>query len=152
MPIATTPLEKRFWSKVDKTEGCWIWSGAAQRYGKIRQGGQGSKHVSAHKYAFEEKYGAVPEGLELDHTCHTQECTSYPCIHLRCVNPDHLKPVTHIENLMRGVSPSAINARKTHCLRGHEFSPANTYIHYRRGRQTRHCRACMKIRGQKVRA
>jgi hypothetical protein len=75
--------------------------------------------------------GAVPEGLELDHLCRVRGC----------VNPKHLEPVTHRENLMRGESWSAVNARKTHCPEGHPYDETNTYID---GKGRRRCRECAR--------
>lgn len=83
-----------------------------------------------------------PSGLELDHLCHTnsQECTGGDtCLHRRCVNPDHLEPVTHRVNTIRGLGFSGVAARKTHCMRGHEFTPENTYI---KPNGTRRCKTC----------
>jgi hypothetical protein len=57
----------------------------------------------------------VPTGLHLDHLCGNRSC----------VRPDHLEPVTQRENTLRGGSFSAVNAKKTHCIRGHEFAGEN---------------------------
>jgi hypothetical protein len=68
------------------------------------------------------------------------------------VNPDHLEVVTGAVNNARSNSPSAVNARKTHCNRGHEFTSENTYWaspkkpHLRR---TRRCRECQRMRFRK---
>jgi hypothetical protein len=59
-----------------------------------------------------------------------------------CVNPAHLEAVTFHENIGRGLSPQVLNSRKTHCKRGHEFTLANTYVSFYRGRPRRRCRAC----------
>jgi hypothetical protein len=60
------------------------------------------------------------------------------------VNPAHLEPVTNGENVLRGEAITAKYARATHCDRGHEYSPENTYW---RGpnKEHRRCRACKKI-------
>jgi hypothetical protein len=121
--------EELFWSKVAKSADCWLWTGAKTRdgYGQLRSRGQGKY---AHRVAYELTRGDIPAGLELDHLCRNPSC----------VNPDHLEPVTHRENLMRGDSPSARQARKTHCIHGHEFTEANTL---RQGSRRR-CRACLR--------
>ena len=80
--------------------------------------------------SYELHVGPIPKGLTVDHTCRNR----------RCVNPNHMEIVTQKENNARGNSPSAINARKTHCKRGHPFSGDNLYVDP--GRQSRHCRAC----------
>ena len=75
--------------------------------------------------------GPIPEGLTLDHLCRVRAC----------VNPAHLEPVTLRENTLRSPSaPTAINARKTECLRGHAFTPENTWVH----RSRRCCRECKR--------
>lgn len=85
-------------------QNCWIWTGAKEKgnmgYGKL------GPHV-AHRLVYETLRSRVPKGLELDHLCRNP----------LCVNPDHLSPVTHRENVLRGISPSAINARKQGCNR-----------------------------------
>lgn len=73
-------------------DGCWIWEGAVtanKRYGTLYVQG---KLRRAHIVYYENKYGLIPDGLELDH---------FYCDNSLCVNPDHLRPVTHIENVRR---------------------------------------------------
>jgi hypothetical protein len=70
-------------------------------------------------------------GIDVDHLCRVPGC----------VNSAHHEPVTHKENCLRGISPAANNARKTHCKHGHEFDEANTYITKTGGRA---CRACAR--------
>lgn len=134
----STP-EERFWAKVRRSDNlfdCWIWTAAlANGYGKFAPGsGHRPRLVVAHVYAYELLVGPVPEGLELDHLCRNPAC----------VNPTHMEPVTHRENCLRGESPAARHARKTHCKRGHEFTPEN--IWYPPGKQHRFCRVCLKAR------
>lgn len=122
----------RFWGKVDKQpNGCWVWTGCIIRngYGQCRQ-------AYVHRMAWEQIRGPIPPGLQLDHLCRNRACC----------NPDHLEPVTNRENVVRGFGPTAINARKTECKRGHAYTEENTY-HYRDGR--RDCRVCMKMRREK---
>lgn len=119
----------------EPNSGCHLFLGALLNgYGQIGDG-QG-KVVRAHRAAYELERGPIPAGLELDHLCRT------PC----CVNPYHLEPVTRRENQRRGMGPTGINARKTHCLRGHEFTPENTYL--LPNGAGRSCKACIPIRAQ----
>lgn len=100
--------------------GCWLWTGTLNEdgYGKFGK-------TSAHCVAYAKNRGAVPQGMELDHLCRVR------C----CVNPYHLEPVTHTENVLRGSSPSALWARRTHCQCG---QPLEQY------RNRRICRACKR--------
>lgn len=116
--------------RVDADTGCWVWTA------KIVRSGYGSfwngvSQVGAHRFGYESLVGPVPEGLELDHLCRVRAC----------VNPSHLEPVTHQENVIRGVSPAAIGATRTHCPQGHEYSPENTNVRRRR----RECRICINV-------
>ncbi len=86
----------------------------------------------AHRIFYTLFKGDVPEDMALDHLCKVR----------RCVNPDHLEIVTLVENVMRGDSEHAKNARKTHCKRGHEFTIRNTQ--YMRGNKRR-CGKCHAI-------
>ena len=130
-------LPPRFWSKVDKSSDCWIWTAARYpsgygvfvvKHGVLRP---------AHRIAYLLTHGAIPDGLELDHLCRNR----------LCVNPDHLEPVTHQVNCLRGESPSANHARRTSCVNGHPFDERNTHI---RPDGSRKCRACDRILHRKV--
>lgn len=129
-------IEERFWAKVNKNaeRGCWEWtaSTSAGGYGSYHVNG---KHRQAHRFAYELTHGEVPEGLVLDHICRNRAC----------VNPDHLEPVTFRENVLRGVSPSALQARRTHCTRGHLLEGENIFESYAKAGR-RKCRACASER------
>lgn len=105
-------LPERFEKFIERVpfSSCWFWIGALkdeQGYGSFQLGKRRS--VRAHVFAFTQARGPVPVGLELDHLCRVR------C----CVNPDHLEPVTHRENVLRGEGLAAQHARRTHCKRGH---------------------------------
>lgn len=131
--------EERFWQYVDKTATCWHWTGGEKSgYGTFSLGG---RSVQAHRYSYELVNGPIPGGRTLDHLCHTRvvnDCTDGArCPHRSCVRPDHLEPVSLENNISRGG-----NGAKTHCKRGHEFTPDNTYVMKRGGRS---CRKCLRL-------
>lgn len=94
----------RFWSKVKKTESCWLWTGTLRKDGRASGYGMisiNNKTVKAHRYAWELMRGPITSKLDIEHACHTldESCIGGPtCLHRRCVNPDHLTPMPHSEN------------------------------------------------------
>ena len=109
--------------------GCWEFLGCLdQGYGRAVFRG---KDGNVHKHVYEELVGPVEEGLELDHLCRNRPCC----------NPAHLEPVSRKVNILRGDSPTAMNARKVACLKGHPLSGDNLYLPPNGKRQ---CRACRK--------
>lgn len=109
------PLEDRFWEKVEKTDGCWNWTASTRRgYGAFWFGGH---HVGAHRVAWFLEYGEWPK-QPIDHLCRNRGC----------VRVSHLEEVTIKENILRGEGLCAVNARKTHCKRGHPFNGKNLYV------------------------
>ena len=133
----TRPERDRFWEKVNKGEGCWIWTAAtAQGYGTFRLAG--GAMVGAHRWAYEKEYGAIPEGLQIDHTCHNQDETcpgGVTCLHRVCVRPSHLRAVSPRVNTLAGKTLPASNVRKTHCPQGHPYD----VVRSRGGRECRQC-------------
>lgn len=139
----------RFVAHIDVrgAEDCWPWTGGMQNQGYGRFGSDGQT-FRAHRLAYEMAVGPIPDGAHLDHACHNKdaECAGgNGCQHRRCCNPAHLQPATLVENVMRGKSEAALNARKTHCKRGHPFSPENTRL-TAGGR--RRCMTCSGLTGK----
>lgn len=111
---------------------CWEWIGckAVNGYGVIRSRG---KNYLAHRFSYEISVGPIADGMMIDHKCRNRAC----------VNPSHLRQVTHFQNnVENSVSMSAKNKQKTHCKRGHEFNEVNTYF---RKSGARFCRPCGAI-------
>ena len=125
----------RFWSKVNKTGGCWLWTAC------IRPDGYGAFSLNAkarlaHRLAYIELVGPIPEGKTLDHLCRVRNC----------VNPDHLEPVSIAENVQRGIN---YWRNRTHCSAGHEYTPENTMEGKNgAGLPCRVCRKCHNENGK----
>ena len=103
------PIEERFWEKVNKTSDCWIWTGwLCNGYGYFRIG-PGRKMTVAHRYAWEQLVGRIPDGMFLDHDgpngCHNR----------RCVRPEHLTVATPLESVL---SRPSIDRNRTCSRRG----------------------------------
>ncbi len=113
------------------TTGCYLWLGfITQGYGRI---GVNKKYYRAHRYTWMLAGNELPQWpLVLDHVCNNKAC----------VNPDHLRVATHRQNILRGNAPSAANAAKTHCIRGHALEGDNV----RFTGHSRWCRACDRER------
>jgi hypothetical protein len=121
-----TPAE-RAWAKIEQTDTCWNWTGyvgSRDGYAQIWIG-PGTRKAQAHRFVYELLVGPIPEGMQLDHLCRVRHC----------VNPEHLEPVTQQENVRRGMKGRMV----THCLQGHPYDDANTYI---KSNGCRYCRAC----------
>jgi hypothetical protein len=116
-----------FWTQVYQEGDCWIWKGRCTPagYGHARMAG---KDVLAHHFPWECARGPVPSGWHRDHLCRRTAC----------VHPAHLDPVPPRINILRDLSPMALNAQKAHCPKGHPYTPENTILtsHGRR------CRTC----------
>ena len=135
--LPNLPLEtilSRFTRKGD--DECWPWSGrrGSRGYGRFTTTSRTRKSqvFAAHRLVYAALKGPIPDGMQLDHLCRNR----------MCVNPSHLEPVTARENTRRGISVPGVNSRKTHCIRGHSFSEANTRL---RANGSRQCRTCDRL-------
>jgi hypothetical protein len=120
----------RFWSRVEKTDSCWLWRGTVNSngYGVLRVdcvSGSKGRLIFTHRYAYEQIKGAIPDGLFLDHLCRVRHCC----------NPNHLEAVTAQINTDRG-----LRAKRERCIHGHEMSGDNVYLRPDTG--GRQCLAC----------
>lgn len=125
-------LPERFEKKIipEPNSGCWLWLGAL--------GHRGHPHInksygtqSGHRFIYQTLVGSVPQELVVDHWCNNPSC----------VNPDHLRPLTYQNNTLRSpITVAAKYAVRTHCKRGHEFTPENTLSEARSN--ARICLAC----------
>jgi hypothetical protein len=112
-------------------EGCWPWPRSKTHNGYGQVGFDGKVRL-VHKVLYEDIFGPVPNGLQLDHLCRRRSCG----------NPFHLEAVTLQENVTRG--EAGINMRiKTHCPYGHEYSTQNL-INTSSG--FRRCKVCHRDR------
>lgn len=130
---------RRFWSKVDDSGDCWLWT--ANRtplgYGRFSFNGEPQK---AHRVAWILTHGEIPQGLNVLHRCDNPPC----------VRTTHLFIGTIMDNChdmmrkgrMKEPPRGAANRAKTHCPKGHEYTPENTLIKRRKGKIGRACRAC----------
>jgi hypothetical protein len=129
---------ERFWSKVDKTEECWNWSGCLLEsgYGQFSVKG---KIVYAHRFSLEINGVRLIDGMVCDHICRNR----------KCVNPNHIRQITSRENVLIGEGPSANNSRKSLCKRGHPLSGDNLYLRKRGVAVERICRSCDREKKRK---
>lgn len=116
--------------------GCWEWTGCVLKsgYGQVWDS-ETQKLLYVHVAMYVERRGAIPAGKNIDHRCNNKKCFRFS--HLRAVSPR--------ANTLRGGGPTAINARKKLCLRGHPFD----YVD-KRGRRV--CRSCKRDKMRLIRA
>lgn len=120
----------RFSMKFDvQDDGCWIWSAGKDRdgYGRFWVA-ERKNNVCAHRFAYQQAVGDLPDEMELDHLCRNPSC----------VNPDHLEVVTTVENLQRGVGTNGYTA----CKAGHEYVDGSFTWRYNAKGVYRSCREC----------
>lgn len=121
--------------QVDPDSGCWLWTGhlSSAGYGRTCIWRDGAwRTTGAYRVTYELWVGPIPAGLTIDHQCRVR----------RCVNPSHLKPMTQRENCLAPGSQSLgkLNSLKTHCPKGHPYTPENTLKQRSRTRICKQCR------------
>lgn len=135
-------MRDKILARADRSGDCWLWMGYVRTdgYGVLTQLVSGRiTPLYAHRLSYESFTGHIPDGYQIDHLCRVRHC----------VNPAHLEAVPPRINYIRGHGATGINARKTHCKHGHEFTPENT--HHRPG-GGRTCRTCARAKCRRRRA
>ena len=125
--------EKRFLSHVKIIDsGCWEWQGRISNKGYAHFFWDKSTK-NAHRFSYKQYVGPLTKGLQIDHLCRNKTC----------VNPSHLEQVTQQVNISR-----IPRHTKTHCKKGHEYTPENSYFY----KETKRCcRICLRLKNQKRR-
>jgi len=136
----TVPLAERFWAKVEVGESndCWKWiAGGRKGYGQIWDPRVGCM-VGPHRISYELKFGAIPQGMLLHHTCENK----------LCVNPDHLVCMSQSEHSRlheTHLNGARAMRNRTHCHKGHPYDSANT-LYKKNG--SRYCKTCHAARNR----
>lgn len=130
------PWPQNVHARINRTGTCWLWTGSLNNRGYGQVAGPDGRLLLAHRAVYELFVGPIPEGLTIDHLCRVRACC----------NPAHLEPVTHAENVLRGLSPSAVHASATHCPQGHPYDDENTHLS-REG--WRSCKECNRSRARR---
>lgn len=115
---------------------CWNWQGCVGPDGYGHFGSKSQSTQQAHRISYEFFRGPIAKGMTIDHLCRNR----------RCVNPDHLEVVSLKVNLARGYGVGALNARKTHCIRGHPLTGYNAGVTSNGGRYCRICNNASSLR------
>ena len=127
------PRAEKYEKFVIRGSGCWGWKGSHSSVGYAKMSetlGGKTRHLGAHRVAYELFVGPIPAGLQIHHVCENRGC----------VNPQHLRIVTTRDNLLLSSNTLASqNRAKTHCPHGHEYTVENTGPTTTGGRRCRRC-------------
>lgn len=108
--------------------GCTLWTGCVSKkgYGKMSVMVNGKRTtVDVHRIAYMEYIGPIPDGLEVHHECRVRNC----------INPEHLRAITHREN-------TDYERNKTACDRGHPYVEGSYYEYKTKYGMGRWCKLC----------
>lgn len=135
---ASLPENLRKW-EIDE-HGCWVWLGGRHPNGWPGNTSVKGRKGNAYRLVWEAVNGRhIPEGLEADHVCGRGR--------FGCVNPFHITISDHRTNMHRSATaPAIINARRTHCVNGHELTPDNIIKQSAKAGGGRGCKACAQRR------
>ena len=117
-------VHDKFWSKVTKTNGCWIWEGGCTKQGYGNFSINPERSMLAHRFSYKELVGPIPAGHDIHHTCKNK----------KCVNPEHLTAIPH-----------SGHPRKEQCKRGHPLRGSNIRLRREGHRTWKVCLACLKL-------
>lgn len=132
------PIKERFYSRINKTDGCWLWTAGLsdKGYGVLSVN---NKSIGAHRISYEIHNGPIPKGMFVCHACDNPPC----------VNPEHLFLGTNSDNIKDALKKGLLKIpeKKPFCKRGHAMVPGNLYF---RPKGYRACKACMIYRVKKA--
>ncbi len=116
----------------EPNSGCWLWLGQRDTHGYGKVVLKRGSRIQAHRFIYEFYNGIVDSNLVVDHICRNTSC----------VNPEHLEPVLHRTNILRGFNPAADNHKRLTCIHGHPL----VHVSYATKRICRICRRAASAR------
>lgn len=133
-------VRKSFWDKIAMIpeHTCWEWT--ASRKPKVNDHNDygnfydGKKVIGAHRYSWmiHNQNRPVPKGLYVIHSCDNPGC----------VNPNHLRLGTPLDNVRDKIEHKRGSLRGTHCKAGHKFT--RTFIR-KNGQESQQCYVCRNL-------
>lgn len=126
---------QRLFSKISYDHGCWNWNGTVDKDGYALAPTSINGATRVQRILYQLEFGKLSPSDVTDHLCRNHAC----------VNPMHLEAVPQRENILRGNTPAGVNARRTHCIHGHELTDDNVIIRIKEGGKRR-CRTCHNSR------